>query len=106
MPSVEILINNRTYAIACDAGEEDRLRHLGSIINQRASQLGAAASETQRLLMVSLMLADELEEAQIKAVKAANGAPAETDEERDLLIAAVEHLSERIDHIAASLSQA
>ncbi len=106
MPSVELVINNRTYAIACDAGEEERVRHLGTLVNDRASHFGGAASEVQRLLMVSLMLADELEEAHRKPASVAVSHPAgESDEERDLLIAAVEHLAERIDHIAVSLSQ-
>ena len=107
MASVEVVINNRTYAIACDPGEEERVRHLGGMVNERAGRLGTAASEAQRLLMVSLMLADELEEAQSRKTANGHAEPVahETDEERDLLIAAVEHLAERIDHIAAGLSQ-
>ena len=106
MSSVELIINNRSYAIACDPGEEERVKYLGSMVDQRARQLGTAASEVQRLLMVSLLLADELDEAKrTGAAKIVASPPAETDEEHQLLVAAVGHLADRIDHIAASLSQ-
>ena len=106
MASVDLSINGRTYTMACDKGEEERLQLLASMVDERARQLGSAASEAQRLLMVSLVLADELDLAKRNRPQQGD-APAigSSDEEHELLVAAVEHLTERIDHIAASLSQ-
>jgi cell division protein ZapA len=104
MPSVDLSINGRTYTMACDKGEEERLQQLAAMVDERARQLGSAASEAQRLLMVSLVLADELDLAKRDRPQASTAA-GNGDEEHELLVAAVEHLTERIDHIAASLSQ-
>jgi hypothetical protein len=49
------------------------------------------------MLMVCLMLADELQEAK--------GNPLPPDEEKEVLVAAVEHLAGRIDKIAAKLAR-
>jgi cell division protein ZapA len=102
MASVELLINNKTYTLACDAGEEERVRGLGRMIDERARQLGPLPSDVQRFLMVALMMADELSEAQStpKPVEPAS------EDDRDVLIAAVNHLAERIEHIAKKLAKA
>ncbi len=110
MPAIELSINGRFYSVACDPGEEERVRQLGQVLDGKASQLGQTASDAQRFLMVSLMLADELDEAKARLSDMsgnANAAPAqgEADGDRDLLVAAVEHLAERIDQIAAALAQ-
>jgi cell division protein ZapA len=104
MTSVELNINGRFYTIACDPGEEDRVRQLSRVVDEKARSLGSAASDAQRFLMVCLMLADELDEAQASAPAGKKGVSAAED--HDLLVAAVDHLAERIDHIAAALAQA
>ena len=109
MASVDLLINGRSYTIACDAGEEARVRTLGAAIDEKARQLGSAASDAQRFLMVCLILADELDEARQHAAKPApplDGQPLDgqpisgKSEDYELLVAAVDHLADRIDRIA------
>ncbi len=106
MASVELNINGRFYTVACDAGEEERVMLLSRMVDEKARLLGSAASDAQRFLMVSLMLADELEETRAIPAKRGSAKAAEPEEDRDLLVAAVDHLAERIDHIAAALAQA
>ena len=110
MPALELAINGRIYSVACDTGEEDRVRQLGSMLDERARMVGATASDAQRFLMISLILADELDEMKKQGGAAtgtaAKAASPEAETEHELLVAAVDHLAERIDHIAAALAGA
>jgi cell division protein ZapA len=62
MPEVEIKIGNRSFAVACQAGEEDYLRSAARMLDEEAQvladQLGRIP-EGRMLLMAGLMLADK-----------------------------------------------
>ena len=63
MGQVSVTVNNRTYQIACDDGQEAHLSRLGDYVNKRIDQLIASVGqvgESRLLVMVSLLLADEL----------------------------------------------
>ncbi len=66
MPQVSVTINGRAYPVACDEGQEQRIRDLARIIDGKvgnfARQLGQAG-EARLLVMAALVLADELAEA-------------------------------------------
>ena len=67
MASVDVSINGRNYQIACENGEEDRLSKLAEYVDERVQELVVAvgqAGDTRLLVMVSLLIADELYEAQ------------------------------------------
>lgn len=68
MAQVRITILGRTHAIACGDGEEDHVRRLAEYVDARVSEIAkevdGRASEALLLAMVSLMLADELADAQ------------------------------------------
>ncbi len=114
MAQVDISINGRTYAVACDAGQEPRVRELAAMVDARVRQLaGQGASgiaETHFLVLASLTLADELSEtkAALAASEAAEPPPAAdlSDDEQELLVAAVDHLTERIAVIAERIEHA
>ncbi len=121
MPKVDISINGRLYAVACDDGQEDRLRDLAGMVDQRVRALAGPSpvgvvGETQILVLAGLMLADELTETQahLSSHHAAHGhapAPVEVPSaeglvDEDLLIAAVDHLTDRIAVIADRLQRA
>ncbi len=60
MAEVTLTINGRNYGVACDDGQEDRLRDLGYYIDQRMreiAQAGAAGNESHLMILASLMLA-------------------------------------------------
>jgi cell division protein ZapA len=108
LPNVEISINGRAYTVACDPGQEDHLRELAGVVDSRVRQLAGpkgGIGETHALVLAGLMLADELGEA-----KAASAPAPEVDgddlEEHELLVAAVEHLTDRISVIADRLERA
>jgi cell division protein ZapA len=107
MPKVDISINGRFYAVACDEGQEARLNDLAGMIDERVRLFAGPVSgigETYALVMASLMMADELAEAKANPPQGVVTPEAEPDQE--LLVAAVEHLTDRIAVIADRLDRA
>ena len=67
MPQVSIQIANRTFDLACGAGEEARVQELaayvdGKIVELR-KQMPPGTPEIKLLVLAALMLADESREA-------------------------------------------
>lgn len=93
MGQVQVQVNGRDYALACDDGEEAHVLELAEFVNARLGQLVEGVGqvgEARLLLMTALMIADELSGALERVEDAENGVPA--------LMTAV---SERIEKIAA-----
>lgn len=106
MARVDVTFNGRVYPIACDDGQEPRVREVAAYVTQRLGDVKASvrsASDTHLLVMVSLLLADELFDARagIPADGAAGG-DASADAE---VAAAVGRLAGRIEAIAARLER-
>ena len=63
MTELEISIGGRTFSVACDNEEQDKVKQAASIINEEAdaiqSQLGRLP-ESKMLLLSALMIADRL----------------------------------------------
>jgi cell division protein ZapA len=120
LPKVDVSINGRSYAVACDEGQQDRVRELAGMVDSRVKQLigpgpVGGVGETQILVLAGLMLADELTEtkaAQVAQGLAGQGKPvvqpesALSAEDEELLVAAVDHLTDRIGVIADRLARA
>lgn len=67
MPQVQIEVNGRLYAVACQPGEEERINQLGRYIDRRFRDLvesGGSGADLQMMLLTCLVLADELFDAQ------------------------------------------
>lgn len=97
MPQVQIEVNGRFYAVACQPGEEERITQLGRYIDRRFRDLvesGGAGADLQMMLLTCLVLADELFDAQ-------SGIGLATAKEAE----AIDALTQRIDAIAARLQQ-
>jgi len=63
MANVDITINNHTYKVSCDDGQEQRLQKLAAWADERvqmiASELGQIG-DTRLMLLSMLMVCDEL----------------------------------------------
>lgn len=103
MARVEITLNNRAYPIACEDGQEKRVREVAAFVEERIREIqGSVRSVTDMhlLVMVSLMLGDELLD--LKAEKSAPPPPAPPGPLEDPALAArLQKLAERIEAIAA-----
>ena len=111
MAQVSIRINGRSYDIACDDGQEDRIHALAGYVNDRVKEIADAVGQIgeQRLLvMTSLLIADELGSAQEKLENGAVQQPQSlglTDAESDALAENFESIAARIETIADKLAQ-
>ena len=96
MALVNLTVNGRSYTVACDPGQEDRLRQLALVLEKHVSALIGSvgqAGEARLLLMAGLVICDELEEANRRIAQL----------ERDSVRAseALENAAERLEAIAA-----
>ena len=110
MSRVSVTINERTYNIACDAGQEDNLARLGEYVDRRIGQLAAAVGQVgddRLLVMASLMIADELSDAleQLELLRGSDGAASRRVDAEEALFAHVESVAERVENIAARFEQ-
>jgi cell division protein ZapA len=103
MPQVSITINGRAYPVACDEGEEDRIRELARTIDGKvasfARQVGQAG-EARLLVLAALVLADELAEANETAHRLGTQQVATSNA---TVATSVSRLAQRIEAVAARL---
>ncbi len=102
MAKLNFTLYGKDYTINCDSGEEPRLKELVRFIETKMREVASRAGNTTepRLLMLTcLHLADALFDARRKAEEAAVA-------NEDVLVAAVEHLTQRITHIASQVGHA
>jgi cell division protein ZapA len=94
-----VTIHGHDYTIACGVGEEDKQAELVSYVNKKINEIsltGPNATENRLLMLTCLLLADEL----VETKKAAERI---RQEDEELMVAAVDHLRERIASIAEAV---
>ncbi len=109
MAEISLTINERSYDVACDDGQEGHIRKLAEHIDERVRDLAGTVGqvgEGRLLVMASLVVADELFEAykQIHALKP--GAEPEAEPEAGTTAETLEACAQRIEAIAARLGGA
>jgi cell division protein ZapA len=107
MADVRLSIAGREYIVTCKDGEEARLNALGNLVDTKAREAGGAAgglNESRQLLFASLLLADQLYDAQPapSAAAAAQGLP---DEMAEQMAQTIERLADRLESLAQGLEQ-
>lgn len=109
MPTLELTINGRRHQLQCADGEEPRLRRLASYIDGRVSELArqhGQVGDARLLVLVGLMIADELSDAneEIKRLRAA--ASVETVAGERQAAEAIERVAARMEQLASDLARA
>lgn len=103
MPQVSITINGRAYPVACNEGEEQRIRDLARTIDSKvasfARQVGQAG-EARLLVLAALVLADELAEAN-ETLRGLRAQPPAAD--GATVAAGVDRLAARVEAVATRL---
>lgn len=114
MPLVNVLINARAYTVACDEGEEDRLRDVSQILDKRVRELASSVGQvgdTRLLVMAGLVVCDELSEAHTRLSEIEKDLAAQkeklggdSEESENALAETIENASERLEAIAARIA--
>lgn len=101
-PKLAISLLGKEYTVTCDPGQEERLQTIVEFVNQRLEQVAEKAGhsgEARLFMLTCLVLADELMETHLHMQNSA------LDQE-DIMVAAVEHLRQRIATIANQVGDA
>ncbi len=107
MSKVTISLNGKSYSVACDEGQENRVLELSAYIDQRIraiAQAGAASSEPYLLVLGALVLADELFTEREK--KSNTTQTAKNTRQTEIDISAVDHLTKKIEALAEKIAGA
>lgn len=105
MTKVDIKLYDRDYAVSCGAGEEPRLKEVVRFVDQKMRDIAKrapSASESRLLMLTCLLLADEL----LETRRQQNTAATADHSEEDLMVAAVDHLRDRVEKIAKHVGKA
>jgi cell division protein ZapA len=110
MAEIIIEIGGRRYDVACRDGEEDHLRDLGRLVDEKSTQARASmggVNEVRQLLFAALLLADELKDARDAIVVAPEkrlaDAVAASGEIDPGVALAIERLADRVEKVAERL---
>lgn len=115
MSQVVLTINGHRYPVACDDGQEERIRQLGQYIDTKIAAFvkqggpGGPVSEGRLLVMAALVIGDELAEA-TEALRRERSRPGNAGAVHDrdaatesVIAAGIESLAARIEAVALRL---
>lgn len=102
MSKLAITLYGREHIVNCDPGEEDQLHEIVQFVEDKMQSIAdrvGNSTESRLLMLTCLHMADEL----LEIRRRVNNASLENE---DLLVAAVEHLRQRVTHIASQVGSA
>jgi cell division protein ZapA len=119
MPLVNVMVNGRAYTLACDDGEDEHLKQLAGLVDEKVRELLGSVGQVgdQRLLlMASLLMADELHDAVTRLEDSKNELAAlqqmhsdaheELDKSKLIAADALDTATKRLQDVAAKLASA
>ena len=102
MAQVNVTVNQQSFRIACEDGQEERLLDLAKIVDDKVSELVGQVGQVGQnrlLVMAALVIADELVDLRDFSQ---NIDPEFSDENQQKVALRIEELSKRIENIADS----
>jgi cell division protein ZapA len=119
MHTVTVLINSRKYTITCDPSQEQRVHELALVLDEKSKIIAnhiKEASETQLLVLTSLMVVDELSEIKNKLkslqlhyeqrIFDEKTVENQKVNENEAFINSIESMATRMEHLAAEIKSA
>jgi len=107
MAQVAIILNDRTYQIACDDGQEDHVKSLAAMVDTRMKDLAGSVGQVgdlRLLVMASLLIADEVLELEEQVEEASKGASKQSSNaENSVREAAIGKLADGLETVAARM---
>ena len=108
MAQVDVIINDRSYRIACDDCQDTHVTKLANYIDGRVQELVSAVGQVgdaRLLVMASLLIADELSET-LTTLNGKKRLQEDNSPTMEHVAQTMENLAERIERIAARLEAA
>jgi cell division protein ZapA (FtsZ GTPase activity inhibitor) len=103
MAKIAIKLYGREYFVSCDPGEESRLQEVAKLVEGRmqkaAERAGTTVTDPHLLVITCLGLADELYDIRQNTDRIVR-------RDEDIMVAAVDHLRQRVAHIASQVGRA
>ena len=110
MPLVNVMVNGRSYTVACDEGEEERLHELAAIVDGKAREIAKSigqVGDTRLLLMTALLMADEQQSRQgLSAPEPVPQSAKTLEDTGEKAAEMLEQAAQRVGDIAARLTAA
>jgi cell division protein ZapA len=109
MSEISVTVNGHPYKIACEDGQEPRIRRLAQYVDARVGEFVrrvGQVGEARLLLLAALVIADELadaNEALAQEQSRSRAAGAATDDMVEVTAGGIHNLAQRIEAIAARL---
>jgi cell division protein ZapA len=109
MSQVAVTVNGRPYKIACDDGQEPRIRRLAQYVDARVGEFVKSVGqvgEARLLLLAALVIADELSdanEALQQEQSRARAAEYEAADAEDAAAHGIHGIAQRIETLASRL---
>ncbi len=109
MGQVAVTVNGRQFKVACDDGQEPRIRRLAQYLDARVGEFARSlgqVGEARLLLLAALVVADELSdanEALQQQRSLARAAETEAAAAADAAASGVHAIAQRIEALAARL---
>jgi cell division protein ZapA len=97
---VRLDVGGRTYTVSCADGQEDNVRRLARMVDDKLASMRAnlSTNEAKNLLFAALLLADELDEA-----KEEPSMPPQPVFDTERLAAQLEHIAGALENAASTL---
>ena len=108
MAQVDVVINDRSYRIACDDGQDGHVTELANYVDSRVQELVSSVGQVgdaRLLVMASLLIADELSET-MTALNKRRASQEDNSPTMEHVAQTMEDLADRIERIAARLEAA
>lgn len=109
MSQVEILVNDRTYKVTCDDGQEARLRQLAGYFDRHVSQLArelGQIGDTRLMLLSALTVCDEVFELKRRIMELGEGSKALDTETIGGASRVIEAATKRVEAMAEKVGGA
>ena len=109
MGQVTVEVNGRSYAVACDDGQEPRIRRLAQYVDAKVADFLSSVGqvgEARLLLLAALVIADELSDARDaleRELNRAHSANAEARADVDAVADGINNAAKRVEAIATRL---
>jgi cell division protein ZapA len=104
MAEVRLSIAGREYIVTCKDGEEQRLRTLGAMVDEKAREAGGPSgglNESRLLLFSALLLADKLHDSNGGAAASPDNQTPNAEVEQ--AAQTLERLADRLENLALRL---